>query len=80
MVMTHILNDQGMLHISYYATDNHREGVVTVALQDPDGCHLSDDDTVENVLALENAAPGSEVTVLLHHADGTTEELSGIHV
>ena len=63
-----------------------KQGVLPLTFADPaDYDKVRADDTVD-VLGLAQLAPGSQLTVVLHHADGSTDEfganhtLSGEHV
>jgi aconitate hydratase len=56
-----------------------KQGVLALTLVDPDDYErFLVDDTVD-IVGLADLAPGRPVTVVLHHADGTTDEVSTTH-
>jgi aconitate hydratase len=56
-----------------------KQGVLPLTFADPaDYDKVRVDDTVD-VVGLADLAPGRPVTVVLHHADGTSEEISTTH-
>jgi aconitate hydratase len=56
-----------------------KQGVLPLTFADPaDYDKVRADDTVD-VVGLTALAPGSVVTVVLHHADGTTDEVATTH-
>jgi aconitate hydratase len=56
-----------------------KQGVLALTLVDPDDYErFLADDTVD-IVGLADLAPGRPVTVVLHHADGTTDEVSTTH-
>lgn len=73
MVMTHVVNDQNLLHVSYYETTKSKEGVIELSLKDPqDGAKVQRDDVID-IERVEEIVPGSCCTVVLHHANGATD-------
>ncbi len=76
MVMTTIVHDRTGIHVSYYETVRHKEGIIDLTFADPgDETHVKPDDTLEILGLNEDLAITSQLMVLLHHSDGTCEEL-----
>ena len=56
-----------------------KQGVLALTFANPDDYErVRVDDTVD-IVGLAELAPGTPVTVKLHHADGTTDEISTTH-
>ena len=56
-----------------------KQGVLALTFADPDDYErVRVDDTVD-VVGLADLAPGRPVTVKLHHADGSTDEIATTH-
>ena len=56
-----------------------KQGVLPLTFADPaDYEKIQADDTVD-ITGLAELAPGSQVTVVLHHADGSTDEFAANH-
>jgi aconitate hydratase len=56
-----------------------KQGVLALTFADPaDYERIRVDDTLD-VVGLADLAPGRPVTVVIHHADGSTEEISTTH-
>ncbi len=56
-----------------------KQGVLALTFADPaDYERIRVDDTLD-IVGLADLAPGKPVTVVIHHADGTTEEISTTH-
>jgi len=75
MVLTHVESDQNSLHISYYETDHHKEGIIELTLTNPadfSKVHLDDTVDIDNI---EDFFPGKPCTVTLHHMDDTTDQI-----
>lgn len=76
MVMTTIVHDQAGIHVSYYGTVKRKEGIMDLSFADPaDEGHVQPDDKLEIVGLDEYLNVSTELKVLLHHRDGTSEEL-----
>ncbi len=76
MVMTTIVHDQAGIHVSYYETVHHKEGIIDLTFADPaDEKHVKPDDTLEIVGLDEDLTITRQLKVLLRHTDGTSEEL-----
>ncbi len=76
MVMTTIVHDRAGIHVSYYETVHHKEGIIDLTFADPaDEQHVKPDDTLEILGLGEDLTLSTEVKVLLRHKDGTCEEL-----
>lgn len=76
MVMTTIVHDRAGIHVSYYETVHHKEGIIDLNFADPaDEKHVQPDDTLEILGLDEDLKVLTELKVLLHHTDGTSEEL-----
>lgn len=56
-----------------------KQGVLALTFADPADYERIRVDDVVDVLGLAELAPGSEVTVKLHHSDGTSEEIPTKH-
>ena len=56
-----------------------KQGVLALTFANPDDYErVRVDDTID-IVGLAELAPGRPVTVLLHHADGSTDEISTTH-
>jgi aconitate hydratase len=56
-----------------------KQGVLALTFADPaDYDKMAADDTVD-ITGLADLAPGRNVTVVLHHADGTSEQIETTH-
>ncbi len=76
MVMTTIVHDRAGIHVSYYETVHHKEGIIDLTFADPgDESHVKPDDTLEILGLDEDLVISDKLMVLLHHRDGTSEEL-----
>lgn len=80
MVFTKVGNDHDTLHISYYETTLHKQGVVDLMLENPADCAKIHQDDVVDIPGLTDAMPGEDMTILVHHPDQTTEELHARHL
>ncbi len=76
MVMTTIVHDRAGIHVSYYETIRHKEGIIDLEFADPAHReHVQPDDKLEILGLNEDLSFSPQLKVLLHHMDGTTEEL-----
>lgn len=76
MVMTTIVHDGAGIHVSYYETVYHKEGIIDLEFADPAHReHVQPDDKLEILGLNEDLSFSPQLKVLLHHMDGTTEEL-----
>ena len=76
MVMTTIVHDRAGIHVSYYETVHHKEGIIDLEFANPAHReHVKPDDTLEILGLDEDLAITSQLMVLLRHTDGTSEEL-----
>ncbi len=56
-----------------------KQGILALTFKDPGDYDKIRADDLVDVVGLADLAPGSPVTVVLHHADGTTDELETTH-
>jgi aconitate hydratase len=56
-----------------------KQGMLPLTFADPADYDKVRPDDVVDVTGLAALAPGSSVTVVLHHADGTTDEIATTH-
>lgn len=75
MVLTKVDSDRDTVHVEFYETKLHKEGVVELKLSDPsDAAKLHEDDTYE-VLGVCDCHTGDEVTIIVHHPDKSVDEI-----
>ncbi len=56
-----------------------KQGVLALTFADPDDYErIQADDTID-IVGLADLAPGNPVTVLVHHADGSTDAIATTH-
>ena len=76
MVMTTIVHDQAGIHVCYYETVHHKEGIIDLTFADPaDEKHVKPDDTLEILGLGQDLKISDKLKVLLRHSDGSCEEL-----
>jgi aconitate hydratase len=56
-----------------------KQGLLALTFRDPDDYDKVRVDDLVDVIGLADIAPGSTVTVVLHHADGTTDTFETTH-
>ena len=76
MVMTTIVHDRAGIHVCYYETVHHKEGIIDLAFTDPAHCDkVRDGDTIE-ILGLDDELTiTAPLRVILKHPDGSSEEI-----
>lgn len=75
MVLSHVESDHDHLHITYYETCCHREGLIELTLTDPaDSTKVHAYDTID-IEDVDEFFPGHPVTLTVHHPDGGTDEI-----
>jgi aconitate hydratase len=62
-----------------HETNLKKQGVLPLTFSNPEGYDRVQKDDRISILGLKDLAPGREVDVVLHHADGTTEKLKAKH-
>lgn len=76
MVMTTIVHDGAGIHVCYYETVYHKEGIIDLEFANPaDREHVKPDDKLEILGLNEDLSFSAHLKVLLRHADGSCEEL-----
>jgi aconitase A len=76
MVLTHVESDHDHLHITYYETNLHKEGLIELTLTNPaDRSKVHAYDTVD-IEDVDNFFPGKPVVLTVHHPDGRTDQVS----
>ena len=79
MVMTTIVHDGAGIHVSYYETVQHKEGIIDLEFADPAHReHVKPDDKLEILGLSEDLTITNQLMVLLRHTDGSSEELACI--
>ncbi len=56
-----------------------KQGILALTFADPADYDKVRADDIVNIVGLADLAPGRNVTVVLHHADGTTDEIDTTH-